>query len=423
MAMNSFAGTFTTTTSTSNIVVSGVGFVPEAIIFYWSGRVGAADAIGREAHFHGFGFAASPTDRRACCVTSVDAAATSDGGRLQHSAACVLSCTAAGVIDGALDLVSFDADGFTLAVDDAFPRDQRIGFLALGGDVTNAATGIFTIAGVTGNQDITSLAFQPDCVLFMSVGRNTDADTGNAEPTISFGAAVSSSQRGVWAGAQDQASATMDARSYCLGSECIALQPGGVGAAIAERADFVSFLSNGFRINVLETAAGSKRFHYLALQGGNYAIGNLLSQTDTTTDIVESGLGFAPSGALFVSAGKAESTADTPTSHNRLSIGAASSTSQRNAQGILDEDATADSEVTTALEFDEVYVNIGTGSTVDGLMDVKSFDSDGLTCIMDAADPSQSFVWYLATGPAPVAATLSLPPAAQMRLPQAILAR
>jgi hypothetical protein len=62
----------------------------------------------------------------------------------------------------------------------------------------------------------------------------------------------------------------------------------------------------------------------------------------------------------------------------------------------------ADADVFLASEYDAVYIDIDpTSSSVVGLMDVKSIDTDGFTCIMDDADPSGKFVWYLALGVAP----------------------
>jgi hypothetical protein len=106
---------------------------------------------------------------------------------------------------------------------------------------------------------------------------------------------------------------------------------------------------------------------------------------------------------MFISHGQAESTSDTIQNEDRLSIGAFSSLTARGAQGILDENGVTDSEVTTAIEFDEVYVNVSTASAIDGLMDVKSIDADGFTMVMDDADPAAAFVWYAAFGPAAAA--------------------
>jgi hypothetical protein len=194
----------------------------------------------------------------------------------------------------------------------------------------------------------------------------------------------------------------MDTESYCHDLECLATFDPSGGVALGDRADFVSFLSNGFRVNWLENGAGSRRYHYLALKGGQYAVGSVLTQTDTVTDIVVSGLPFAPKGGLLISHCKAESTQDVVQDHDELSVGAFSGATQRNAQAHLDEHAVADSEVTTALEFDAVYANISTASAIEGLMDVKTVDAGGVTFIMDDADPAQSFVGYLLVGDAPV---------------------
>lgn len=404
MTLLSHAGSFASGTgaATTTVAVTGVGFVPKAILFWWSGRTEGVDTIGRATHYRGFGVACTTTDRRAVANTVVDAAATSDTQGGHSDAACIILVNTGAAIDAAMDLQSMDADGFTLIVDDAFPRDTRIGYLALGGDsLTDVASGQFIEPAATGDQDTTSLAFQPDSILFFSAQNATAPPTAAVQAQMMIGAATSSSAQGVWAGTSRNGQAAIAARSYCTAGECIALQA--VTGAPNGRADFVSFLSNGFRINWAERAALRYVF-FLALKGGNYTVGNLLTQTDTVTDIVESSFGYQPTGALLVSHGQAESTSDTDQGHDRLSIGAFSGTAARGAQGTLDEDTLADSEVTAAMEFDEVYVNIKTDSTIDGLMDIKSIDSDGFTTIMDDADPAQAFVWYMAFGPAAAAA-------------------
>jgi hypothetical protein len=403
MALSAYAGHLTTTTAAAGntVVVSGLGFQPKVVIFYYVGRSGAVDAVGRASHFSGFGFCAGTADRRACCFNSIDAAAAGDASHYHTDAAAIVSCDNAGAIDGALDLQSFDTDGFTLVIDDAFPRDQRVGFLALGGDdITNAATGLINVGTPTGNLDIT-VGFQPDVVFFFGIGLNTDPPAGGVDASGCFGLAVSASQQFVWEGLSDDGSATMDTESYCNDLECLAMAAL-AGGGLSHRSSFVGMISTGFTINRLEQTAVGRRFHYLAIKGGRYAAGSVLTQMDTVTDIVVSGLAFQPRGGLLVSHCKAESTQDTVQDHNELSVGAFSSASQRNAQALLDEHSVADAEVSTALEFDAVYANISTASAIEGLMDVKSVDAGGVTFIMDDADPAQSFVGYLLVGDAPV---------------------
>jgi hypothetical protein len=75
----------------------------------------------------------------------------------------------------------------------------------------------------------------------------------------------------------------------------------------------------------------------LAIKGGKYSVGDLLTQTDTTTDIVESGFGFQPSVVMTISAGEAATADNTWNINHRLSIGAGTSPSNRLAFGTWDE--------------------------------------------------------------------------------------
>lgn len=66
-------------------------------------------------------------------------------------------------------------------------------------------------------------------------------------------------------------------------------------------------------------------------------------------------------------------------------------------QAISDEDNLADTETATGNYDSAVYINIADDAAV-GLMDLKSIESDGFTCVMDDTDPSACWVTYLAFG-------------------------
>jgi len=420
LSLSSKVGSFNTGVGIigSTVVVAGLGFTPKVLILWWSGRTEAVDTIGRASLFRGIGFADGATAR--CSVgNSIDAQAAGDSSRgMQATPTIIATLDAAGAFDGLIDWTSFDADGFTLTVADVMPLDLRVHYLALGGlDITDVDTGIITEAAATGNQATTGVGFQPDLVLFSSGNEaGTLPQSASTGGVLMFGAAKSSTSRYVWCAGTDEASATMDSSSYCIDDGCIALMPNAIGDVIDARADFVSMDADGFTVNWLERAA-LRRVLYLAIKGGSYLLGDLLTQTDITTSIVESGFGFSPTSVMFVSHCQTKSTSDTGQAHDRMSIGAFSDATTRGAQATLDEDAVLDSEVTTAIEFDGVYVNISLTSTIDGEMDVVSVDSDGFTCIMDNADPAQAFVWYIALGstvvppvPPPTPSTVTIAP-------------
>ena len=394
-------GSFNTGTAAAGntVAITGVGFQPKQIFMWWVGRTETTDAVGRANTLLGFGAANSPTERYCTTQYSLDAAATSDGGLLASSTACVQTCDGAGASTGALDHQSMDAGGFTLVVDVQFSASIRVHYLALGGtDLTNYKLGTMTAPTSTGNLAYTGVGFQPDLVLMFINGINGGIGGSSSRQPIHIGAAKSSSSRWTASAGQDDGSGTMDAWSYANDIECIGIINAVGGATPEAQADFVSMDADGFTLNWTRVFASTARGGwYLALKGGQYALGSVLTQTDTTTDIVVSGLGFSPVGGLVVSHNQAESAINTATANANMSIGGFDSATSRGAVAYMDQNGLADSEVTTAIEHDAVYINVDDGARV-ALMDVKSVDSGGVTFIMDDADPAQYFAPYLLFG-------------------------
>ena len=386
----------------------GLGFQPKVLILWWTRRNGNVNAAGDADLSSGFGVVVGTADRR-CVAWSDDHAATTMSADSYHSdAACVATLVVtSGAVDGLADLSSLDADGFTLIVDDAFAAAVSVNYLALGGaDLTNMATGVFNEPGATGNHNEGALAFTPDCVIFLSAGIGAAAPGGAAHGQCMVGAATSSTARGVTSILQRDAVLDSDTYRYSLSSECIALMATGTGAT-DYREDFVAFISGGFTLNAIERTAGARRVHYLALKGGSFRVGGLTTRTDGN-DIAVTGLASRPRGVFFASACAAESTADTPVAQSLFSMGAFDSQSaidparNRVARCTKGEDASAASDCGDIMRFDAVYAKaLVTTSAVDALMDVKSVEATGFTCVMDDTEPTVgSFVWWLAFGDA-----------------------
>lgn len=402
MTFSCKVGSFVTGTgaATTTVAVTGVGFQPSFVLFWWNGRTDTTDAVGGADHRRGFGFM-SATERAYATSQSQDGASTMvcDGG--QGIDACVAVLSSAGAIDGALDFSAFGADGFTLVVDNAMPDSMRVHYMAIGGtDITNIDIGTFTEPGSVGTQDVTGPGFQPDCVIVIAATNNgADPPTVGSDSALSFGVTAGSSPTNyVWAGGSNDAAAAAQALSYCRTGECLARLSGGI-TTVNGRAGITSWLSTGFQLTWSESSSAGARFIYAALKGGKYAVGDLLTQTDTTTDIVESGLGFSPVGALFVSHCKTQSTSDTAQDDDEWSMGAFSDASTERAMGSFDDDAADPSVVATAVEHDNVYVKIASDA-VESSMQCITVGSDGFTCEMTDAAAAQAFVWYLAVGTA-----------------------
>ena len=399
MAFSAKVGAFNVSTAAAGNTqaITGVGFQPKAVIFWWSGRTDSTDTVGRLSMLSGVGIC-NASNSRVVAQGSADAAADSDTAALARSDSCIAPINGAAAGQGRMSLSSMDSDGFTLSIGIQMTAAYRVHYLALGGtDLTNTAVGGWTTPGATGNQAVTGVGFQADLVFLLTYVSTGTLPLSSGSIGFGLGAAKSSTARATLASMSRDAQATMQTRRYGLDIECLSMIAG--GSALNERADFVSFDADGFTINWLEDSVAGRHCFYLALKGGQYAVGSGLTQTDTVTAITCSP-GFQAVAGLIASHMGAESTQDGTDSDNKFSIGAFNATDSRGAHAILDENGNADSTVSAAVEHDAVYANIADGGTIQGLMDISSIGSTSFDLIMDDADPSQNFFWWVAFGSA-----------------------
>lgn len=400
MSLLAKVGSFSTGTGTGTIAITGVGFTPKAVLFWWSGRTETTDAAGSMTHNRGFGWLTGSSSRACVSSRALDAAATSDVDSAHRSDCCVISQSATGAVDGRLDFSAFGADGFSLNIDDSFPASYRIHYLALGGDdLTNVATGTAQLNTVTGAQAVTGVGFQPDCVLLLSICNATAPPVTQSVLLTSFGIATANGGRFILLNQASGSQPAALAHSYCgdfgeVFARCV--------ANVLDRASLTSLDADGFTLNVLETQGTiASRISYLALKGGRFALTNLLTRTDANP-IQVAGLGIgAPVAALFMSHAQVESTQDTSQEDDIWSIGAASGAGDQRAAATRDENASDPTQVSAAVEHDAVYINLAANGAVDGVMQLSSFDTDGFTCAMSNADPAQKFVGALVFGSNP----------------------
>jgi hypothetical protein len=334
---------------------------------------------------------------------SEDAQAASDSNKSQYKTEVMRAYTDTGTLDGILDFASMDADGFTLTVDDQFTQAYRISYLALGGtDLTNVYIGSKQQGATTGNYSVTGVGFQPDALIIASFVATAE-EAAVAQLSLTIGMATGSSNQGVVSGLSEDNAATSNTFGYGYDGEVFTNLT--TTGTLTKRDTFVSFDSDGFTLNTLE---GTGRFWYffIALKGGQYKVGQLTTRTDGN-DIAETEPGFQPVAILFASANRALSTQDSSSAHLSISIGAATSTSNRATQAVWDEDNLADSETSNANYDSAVYAFVK-DDAIQALMDIKSIDATGFTAVMDDTEPSAgAWVTYLAIG---AAATTSVVP-------------
>jgi hypothetical protein len=374
------------------------------VIFWWNGLTATNNGTRATAR-RGMGWAVSSSSFYAVGNYDEDGAGTAVAKNNVATDGCIIEIDNAAAVVGRADLQSFGTNNFVLEIQDAFVTDLLVHYWVITG-LDNAEIGSFT--PTPGNQTVNNSGnFQPHVTFFMHGAQYS----GGSDTPVMIGAATSSSDDHVHQSGANDGSTSGTTGSYNLSGECLAWQSTSPVNAPTNRAEFVSHNAGpgGFTINWLERA-NAPAIRYLSLRGGNWIVGNLLTQTDTTTAITESGFGWTPAGMLFVSAAKAQTTQDaTPATHDEWSVGCATSASARNCCQMDSRSGNTTMFVHLASRADCVYANsdpANTAYTLEGLMDVQSFDTNaGFTCIMDDADPSQAFVWYAAVGNVTAAGT------------------
>lgn len=399
MSIQSAVGSIQITTGAVNttFTVSGLAFQPKFIMFMWNWRDDAVNAISSVDVNHGFGFASATTER-ACVSGMTDDANATTASRCVTRNDCVVSTTTVGAaLDALIDLNAINSDGFQLIVDDASAVAFDVHYLALGGtSITNAFVSTVQLQASTGNQSVTAPGFDPGIVLF-GLGRASALSTITSHRSISFGAATSSTEQfnvTEWA---TTALTDSETSGYQYTGECAAQNSGNT---VITRLSFVSMDPTGFTWNRLEGTSGDQMI-YAAIRGGHYRVGNSATRTDAN-DIVIDGLESKPSAIIFASnPGFVEDAQNTTHQVASWSLGLATGTAARVAINFSDEDATATVQAGSVVRYDAVYANTDRAATpaITGLMDLKSVDSSGFTCVMDDTDPAASFFGYVAFGP------------------------
>jgi hypothetical protein len=267
---NAKAGSFRLTATSGTQDVTGVGFQPDFAMFLWT-FTERADTSTSNAEI-GLGFAVSSTKRGAIVANSEDGRSTMDTWQQQRTDACILLLDpTSGAQDAVVDFNQFLADGFRLSKSDAPAADTRIFYLALKGGYYDV--GSFNSPTSTGNQDITSVGFQPRLVMLATQGRSASTSIGTTSE-LAFGAATSSTERGTTWFEDPTGLSDSDNEMETLNTKIIQWRDRTAANTFTLRgsADFVSFLSNGFRLNWGNVETSGRQIIYVAFGGHDYQL-------------------------------------------------------------------------------------------------------------------------------------------------------
>jgi len=369
--------------ATGNFSITGVGFTPKAVIIVLNTRT--SDGSGTP-YVMMMGLVASTTSR--AVLGSND---DGSNGRSWHNNGKTHELrSSTGTLLFQADLVSFDADGATFNCGTTDGNAYIANYYFLGGtDLTNAAVKSWKPASGTGNESQTGIGFQGDFGIFVHAGiSGVSLPTDEARSDIGIGFAKSTTKRGCFS-CINIASLQATDRIWLKSSD---------GSTTNMSADFVSWDSDGFTYN--RVVGGTQRFvSALVLKGGQYDVGSDTQKTSTGTQ-AKTGVGFQPTGVMFISWALAAS-ASWNGSNIRQCVGLASGTDARAAIS-----RAKDSGTTAQQKLDRATVlqmMVEGTPTFPAIADISSLDSDGYTLNWTTADGTAREIIYAAFGSNPVA--------------------
>lgn len=392
-------GNFTKITSTGSQSITGIGFLPKAVIFWWTRQNSLDESASTRI---GYGFATNyggTFQNRGVAFASDDNAGTSNSGRRRSETYSIIILSNGNpTLAAQASVTGFNNDGFVINWHTNENRQDIIHYIALGGDdLVNARAGTFSLTTSSGTQDETSVGFQPNFAIFLWTFTET-ADTNTAHAEVGMGFAMSSTKRAALVAVSEDDRNTMDTWRQQRTDACILLLDPTSGRQDAI-VDFSQFLGNGFRVNKNDPPTSAMPIFYLALKGGNYDVGSFNSPTLTGNQDVRT-LGFQPSLLMLATQGRSAATGIG--SHAELALGAATSATEKGVTWFEDRDGigASDNEMET-LNTKIIQWRDRTATdtfTLRGSADFTSFLSDGFRLTWTNVESSTRQIIYVALG-------------------------
>lgn len=381
-------------TATGNQTLStGLGELASAVIL-WGVNL-TASGYGAQVRFF-LGLATSTTQRGCVSMASDDAAASSDSTRRVDTDRCIhILGSGDPTTDGVADFVEFQSDGdLVINWSDAPSSAWLIHGLAFAASVhSSAKAGSYTTPTSTGTLDVTDPGFDAEFALVAGIGAPGAGTGAFASGAISLGCGASASQRFACAIRDRDAQATMDTIQLQV-SDAIYHGLGAAAASSLMVADYNGSITNGFQLDFTTVAASAQTHLYLALAGGEYAVGVETQRTSTGTKTT-SGLGITPDG-LFMASCNAAASSSINTGLCKLSVGASANGTEGHTW-IECADATADSDTNSRTEATKGIGMATRASTTNAEADA-SFASGQFTLDWTTADATAREFGYATFG-------------------------
>ncbi len=388
-------------------VATGDTFQPQALRFWWQGLGSASDQVTTATDSRrGGGVATSPTER--ACVATHEVAAAADStcttGQFTDCLAAVVSNTGP-ARTGALDLLSLNADGFTLVVDTQIPDDLVLVWEAIGG-VDAAVVGGIAEPAAPGYVDYAAAGLTPstagDQVIFFFGCQQTALDTvsrGASGFCVGWTTGATAEQNIACATNALDAQATMITNGYIHQGDCLGMMENAAGTDNPNaRATLAEFQTDGFQLQWIARGVTNRRYIFLAIKGGRWlAGGSILNWGAINNTTVVTGIPFPPIAVHQVARAGPEPPTGFGFNNDIQQLGTATSPTARVGMSTISGDGGASSSITMSLQYDQALPFSTTTLTLNE--DISAFSKSGFTRIFDGTDTGGPvFAGYLAIG-------------------------
>ncbi len=410
-------GTFTKQAGAGAQTILGVGFQPKAVIFYWTQQTatgvvtGASGGAGFATVAAGFGASVAMLNNvhraNPACAQNNVSCSVEERQRSVTSPIIIFDNSGPPAVIAKATLQSVNSDGFVVnwTTSTAAATGVRINYIALGGDITNAAVGNFDMGTMSlGNNSIAGIGFEPNFVMFLNASDNTN-DTSFPDSNFSVGFALSSTARGANAFAAHngvtRATALQPSYQQLTDHAILFLDQTANPPTANGQADFVSMDTNGFTISVNpvpNVGAAPRTVGYLALQGAPFFTGALIQPAATGTQNITSP-GYRPQGVMTISRNLATGAT---VGFGRTSIGSAGERTIVNQNVWFQEGNVAANVASNADMYNDAtnLLSFGTSPAATNTATAKlsSFLSNGFSLTWTAADAVARQVLYWTIG-------------------------
>lgn len=416
--MQTASGSFDITTGTTTLNIRPSAFsgkTPTGVKFKWTRRSSSGQDDGASDLVLGFG-ASDGTRHRSVSTWSQDDAGTTVASRGFHRTAIAQVALGGGGWDGEFT-VNLVSGGFDVVISNAFSDlgggvSFRITYQLF--DIPNFYVGEWLPSTGTGTEDLTAPAFDVELAELYSAGvlggSLATATQNNAGPFSVGFAASTSSEVGLCVDDRYNATDSNSRRAGHAGHLYIRINDG-AAVSVMSRYELSAFITNGFRINKIEnTGAVMPMIMYVAMAGAKFQTGVLSTRADSN-DIVTSTPDMMARGLSFASVCDEDSGDDNAVTDALMSLGFATSPTERVCVAASAQDGLPTSECYTAIRHDAVFVRPNLADGQESRMDLTAIALESFTCVMDDAEPGSgdvSMVAYVVYGDA-VTRTAHLP--------------